>query len=56
MCHVPQRYYLGPFGEVNVETNINRCPLDDPGCISPMKSNPHPLNGHGFIIEFITPA
>jgi hypothetical protein len=56
VCHVPQWYYLGPLGEIISSNQYKPLPLDDSGCISPMKSSPHTLNGHGYTIECITPA
>ena len=42
--------------KLSVATNTNLCPLLDDGNIWPIRSIPHPLNGHGFTIGFIVDA
>ena len=50
MCHILQRNRFSPFSEVIYSNNMNWCPFEEGGLISPIKSNPHPRNGHGLII------
>jgi hypothetical protein len=40
------------FVKYSVAKSTNLCPLLDGGFIWPIKSIPHPLNGHGLIIGF----
>jgi hypothetical protein len=56
MCHVSQRGCFGPLGKIIYSNQDEPMTFRRPGCISPIKSSPQPLNDHDFTIGFRTLA